>query len=97
MDNMGNEKDLQKDLITVAVEAALLEMGPPELQKVEFRLKNDYNCQIEDCLDHPEYLKRILCDLFGYCYNDILATITKVLEGDNIEGQVEEFLTVLKS
>lgn len=94
---MENYKDTQKDLITVAVEAALLEMGPPELEKVEFRLKNDYNCKIKDCLDHPEYLKHILCDLFGYCYNDILTTITKIIEGDNTNGQVGEFLIVLKS
>ena len=94
---MVNQKDLQKDLITVAVEAAMFEMGPPELEKVKFRLKKDYNCKIEDCLDHPEYLKHILCDLFGYCYNDILITISKVIKGGTIEGQVGEFLIVLKS
>lgn len=92
---MNSYKDTQKDLITVAVEAALLEMGLPELEKVQTRLKNDYNCEIPDCLDHPDYLKRVLCELFGYCYNDILGTINKVVKGGHVQGQVEEFLRVL--
>jgi len=94
---MENNRYMQRELITVVIEHALLEIGNLELEKVQVRLKNDYKCEIGDCLEHPEYLKRILCDLFGYCYGDILDTINRVLESGNIEGRVEKFLMVLKS
>jgi hypothetical protein len=94
---MDNHKSMQRDLITVAVEYALLQMGTPELEKVESRLLNDYNCKIGDCLEHPEYLKRILGDLFGYCYQDILDNIDQVLKDAGINHTVDKFFMVLKS
>lgn len=94
MDNHTNSK---QDLITVAVEYALLQMGTPELDKVESRLREDYNCTIGDCLEHPEYLKRVLCDLFGYCYQDILDNIEQVFKDAKIEDDVEEFYQVLRT
>lgn len=94
MDNHSNPK---RDLITVAVEYALLQMGTPELDKVESRLRSDYNCTIGDCLEHPEYLKQILCDLFGYCYQDILGSIEQVFKDASLEDQVDEFIMVLRS
>ena len=94
---MVNQDKTYRDLVSVAVEHALLQMGTLEFEKVEERLKNDYKCGIGDCLDHPEYLKRILCDLFGYCYTDILDAIDEVFKGAVIEGKLEEFVTVLKS
>ncbi len=54
---MHDHTDMNQELITVAVEHALLQMGNPELEMVEYQLKNDYNCTIRDCLEHPEYLK----------------------------------------
>ena len=97
INNMENNIDMQRELITVAVEHALLEIGNLELETVQARLKNDYKCEIGDCLEHPEYLKNILCDLFGNCYGDILDTINRVVENGNIVGRVEKFLVVLKS
>ena len=40
-----------KALITLAVENALLKMGLPELELVAFRLKQDHQCEILDCLE----------------------------------------------
>ena len=93
MDNQNSKKDL----ITIAVEYALLQMGPPELDKVTTRLREDYNCTIGDCLEHPEYLKRILCDLFGYCYQDILDNIEQVFKDASLENEVDDFVMVLRS
>ena len=83
------EKKTNKDIFQLAVETALLEMGPPVLEKVEFRLKTDYNCVIGDCLEHPEYLKIILCDLFGDSYADILDTIQRVFKTAYAEEKQE--------
>jgi len=91
------EKKINRDWVTLAVETALLEMAPIVLDKVEFRLKNDYGCVIGDCLEHPEYLKIILCDLFGESYADILDTIQRVLKSAQAEKKLEHFVYVLKS
>ena len=94
---MYNYTNMNRELITVAVEHALLQMGTAELEMVEYQLKNDYNCTIEDCFEHPEYLKQVLNELFGYCCEDILSTIDYVVRGGNMNSQIEKFLTVLKT
>jgi len=94
---MDDHTDMNRELITVAVEHALLQMGKPELEMVEYQLKNDYNCTIRDCLEHPEYLKQVLNQLFSYCCEDMFSTIEYVVRGGNIDGQIEKFLMVLKT
>ncbi len=92
---MQDHTNMERELITVAVEHALLQMGTAELEMVEYSLKNDYNSTIRDCLEHPEYLKQVLKELFGYCCEDILSTIEYVVKGGNIDSQAKKFLTVL--
>ncbi len=94
---MYNHTNMNQELITVAVEHALLQMGTAELEMVAYQLKNGYNCTVRDCLEHPEYLKQVLNELFGYCCEDILSTIEYVIRGGNINSQIEKFLTVLKT
>ncbi len=93
---MSKEKS-DRDFIRVAVETALLELGTPELEKVVSKLQEDYNCEITDCLEHPEFLKSTLYDLFSNSYEDILATIRKTLEKGNLGAKTEKFLLVLES
>lgn len=94
---MYDHTNMKRELITVAVEHALLQMGKPELEMVKSRLRDDYNCTIGDCLDHPEHLKQVLNELFGYCYEDILSTLEYVVRGGNINSQVEKFLMGLNT
>ena len=94
---MYNHTNTNQELITVAVEHALLQMGKPEIEMVEYSLKNDYNCTIGDCLEHPEYLKQVLNQLFDYCCEDILSTIEYVVKGGNVDSQVKKFLTILNT
>jgi len=92
---MDNHTNMERELITVAVKHALLQMGTAELEMVEYQLKNDYNCTIGECLEHPGHLKQVLNQLFGFCCEDILSTIEYVIKGGNIDSQVKKFLTVL--
>ncbi len=94
---MHDHTNMERELITVAVEHALLQMGTAELEMVEYQLKNDFNSTIGDCLEHPEYLKQVLKELFGYCCEDILSTVEYVVKGGNIDGQVKNFLTILNT
>ncbi|MCI4432411.1 MAG: hypothetical protein JHC41_02210 [Nitrosopumilus sp.] len=82
-------------LIELAIEKALLEMGYPELNLVKSRLKDDYDCGISDCLEHPEYLKIILCDLFGNSHYDIMESINKTLKITSMDKPITDFLSVI--
>lgn len=83
--------EMYKELVGVAVEHALITMGIPELQKVEISLKK-HGMKTSDCLDHPEHLKKILKDLFGNSYQDIIDTIYIVLEHAKKEKMISDFL-----
>ena len=92
---MRGNSEMLKLLVTVSVEKALLEIGNFELDSVVYRLKENYNCEISDCLDHPEYLKQILCELFGNSHEEALKSIHESFEKTNMEKPLLDFLIVL--
>jgi len=92
---MPGNSDVYKSVVTVSVEKALLEIGKFELDSVVYRLKENYNCEISDCLDHPEYLKEILCELFGNSHEVVLKSINESFKKTSMEPPLVNFLTVL--
>ncbi len=49
-----------KSLIALAIEKALMDFGVPEVDTVQSRLQEKYNCGFTDCLEHPGYLNLVL-------------------------------------
>ena len=94
--SVKDDKHLIKPTILVAIEKALLEMGLPELKKIESKLLSDFNYTFEDCVSNPIPLKKILCELFGYCYEDIYQSMTSTLNDTNMDENVTVFLTLMK-
>ena len=92
---MSHDREIIKELIALSVEHALLKMGNPELELVKSRLKEEYNCEISDSLKHPEYLKKILCELFGNSYQDILKEINERLQKTSMDKPILQFLSVM--
>ncbi len=90
------DKEMIEALVTLSVEHALLKMGNPELELVKSRLKEEYNCEISDSLKHPEYLKKILKELFGNAYQGILKTINVRLQKTNMDKPIIQFLTIME-
>ena len=54
-------------------------MGMPQYEKVVSRLEKEYNLYLPDCDKNPEALKRVLQDIFGDAYDDILNEIKEEL------------------
>lgn len=81
---MGMENNAKRALLAFAVESTLLKMGKPEYEKVTSKLEKDYNCYIPDCHENPEFLKRVLQDIFGNAYDDII---------NEIRTELGEFIT----
>ena len=80
----------RKALVVLAIEKALLEIGKPTYDEVLGKLAKDYNCYLSDCYEHPEYLSRVLKDLYGQCRMTIIKSIEQFLvemkEYEDIQG-----------
>lgn len=90
-----DDSKIKKALITFSIERALLDLGEPVLQKVSDTLKADYCCYMPDCYDHPEYLKRVLGDLYGNASLTIINSIKENLKEFSHQTTVQRFLVAL--
>ena len=87
--------DDPKVLIITAIEKSLLEIGKPDLNKVKQRLMDDYNRTLADCYDEPEFLARILKDIYGKAHVTIVDSIKKNLESMMSLEPVKKFVEVI--
>jgi hypothetical protein len=87
---------VKKALVAFAIEKALLDMGGPVFAKVTRTLKDDYGCYIPDCYDHPEYLKRILSDLYGNAHAAIINSIKSSLQDFTHQTPIQKFVCALE-
>ena len=94
--NHYSDRQNYRDLIGLAIEKTLSEISFPLLETVQIRLEEDYNCEFSDCLDHPEYLNKILRDIYGKSYYAIVTSIQKNLKEFESKQLVQNFLTVLQ-
>jgi len=92
---MGTE-NAKKALLTFTVESTLLKMGKSEYEKVVSKLESEYNCYIPDCHENPEFLKRVLQDIYGNAYDTILDEIRTELGEFVSQKYFEDFLQALQ-
>ena len=93
---MTEVNGMDKLAVKVAVEQVLLGIGIPELEKVESILFSKHNCRLNDCMECPEALKDVLCELHGNCYNEIFESIVETLSPLTTNQHVENFINVLR-
>lgn len=91
----ATDLQIKKALVSFAIEKSLLQMGGPIFNKVTKTLKNDYDCYIPDCYEHPEYLKRILSDIYGNAHLSIIDSIKADLAEFSSQGPVQKFVLAL--
>ena len=91
----AGQDDIKRSLVAYAIENALLDMGKPEYEEVVARLEK-YNCHVSDCYNHPEYLKKILREIYGNAFEVILQKIEDSLGEFARQESYEKFLICLK-
>ncbi|WP_100181854.1 hypothetical protein [Candidatus Nitrosotenuis aquarius] len=91
----ATEIQIKKALVAFSIEKTLLNLGEPVYQKVTKTLKDDYGCFIPDCYEHPEYLKRILADIYGNAHMTIIDSIKSDLEEFSTQGPIQKFVLAL--
>ena len=84
--------EARKALVVMAIEKALLEVGKPTYDEVLGKLKKDYNCYLSDCYEYPEYLSRVLKELYGQSYSAIIESIKKYLAEMNTQEGIANFI-----
>lgn len=82
-------------LVSVVIEQALLKLSPAAANEVGDRLYTKYGCYFSDCLQHPEYLKNVLEEIFGNAGAIILNEIKQNLADFKDQQPIAEFLAEL--
>ncbi|HSB83175.1 MAG TPA: NitrOD5 domain-containing protein [Nitrosarchaeum sp.] len=84
-------------LVMSAIENALLNIGNDVYEKVVNTLENQFNANLSDCFEHPEYLKKALNDLFGESARVIILAISRKVEEHAYEKDMEHFVTIINT
>jgi hypothetical protein len=90
-----NDYGINQVKVALAIEKALLGIGAPAYEMVVQKLYEDYRCRIFDCYDKPEYLSRIIKDMFGDNYRPIAESIRDNLGDISEQNVIKDFLSVI--
>lgn len=82
----------RRELVSCVIDRALLKISRSCFEKVTEQLRTNYNCQTADCYENPEYLKRILSDLYGNSHKVIVDTIFAELWDSATNQNIGKFL-----
>lgn len=95
--SLDSENQMKKTMVLLALKNTLLELGIEEYDKVIDLLQKEYNCTLEDCYQNPENLKRVLKNLYGDSYRDILNSLSENMKSALSQESIKEFLEVLSN
>jgi hypothetical protein len=97
IDREANNKNhiIKKSLISLSIEDALRRIGDPTYERVIQKLYEDYHCYLPDCYEYPEYLNKVLKELFGNNSKDIVEAIKASLKDLAEQKPVTDFLTAI--
>lgn len=82
-------------LISFVIYDTLKKISESALNEVGNRLYAKHDCYFSDCLEHPEYIRDILREIFGNSCQPIIDTINKELAEVAQQKQISNFLVVL--
>ncbi|HUT06545.1 MAG TPA: response regulator [Nitrosopumilaceae archaeon] len=88
---------MKRTMVTLAIKNTFLELGLEEFDKIVLMLQKDYNSTLEDCYDSPEFLKKVLQDLLGDSYKDVLSSLKENIKNISSHKSTENFLDILSN
>lgn len=86
---------INRDMLCTIIEKVLLGISNEAYSYVEKKLADDYHCKFADCYENPEFLYRILKDLYGSNYTEIAKKITSELENMVLDQRLRKFIDVI--
>lgn len=85
-----------KENLALSIEVVLMRRGGPEFQMVLAKLKNYFNLDIINCYEKPEYLRKVLKEVYHEDFKSIVEEIIGELGEYAKEQKIIEFLDTLK-
>jgi hypothetical protein len=85
-----------KENLALSIEVVLMRRGGPEFQMVLAKLKNNFNLDIINCYENPEYLRKVLKEVYREDFKFIVEEIIGELGEYAQEQKIIEFLDILK-
>ena len=82
----------RKALVSLSIETVLRGIGKSTFNEVTRKLYKEYRCYLPDCYENPEYLKRILQELYGKCSGSIIESIKNNLKDMETQKGVDAFI-----
>lgn len=79
-------------LVSIAIGQSLQEISQAVYDEVGNALYKKYKCYFHNCLEHPEYLRDTLEQIFGDGYISIVNNINKKLQEVSDQKPIKEFL-----
>jgi hypothetical protein len=83
--------DAKKALVVLAIEKALFDVGKPTYNVVG-KIHKDYYCYLPDCYENPEYLSRVLKELYGQSHLAIIESIKKHIGEMSTQEGIANFI-----
>ena len=83
---------MKKTLVTSTIENVLINIGKGTYATVINQLASMQNCSLQDCYDHPEYLKAVLMRHGSYIYNSTISSIKSKLKEFEYDKEVAAFM-----
>ena len=90
----SSQHDLDKALVSKAIESVLLEQGGNVYNNIVKKL-NKNNLFIPDCFDNPKYFNQILIDEFGSSFIQVIYSIHEWLGNSSSNESISNFLVNL--
>ena len=93
---LSDEHDkIYRALVSLAIEKSLLGIYQGMYQQVLHLLNTKYNCDIQDCYYHPEYLTGVLEEIFGDTRKFVVKSIRQDLKEFKNNRSIEKFLDTI--
>ena len=85
-----------KENLSLSIEVVLMRRGGPEFQMVLAKLRNNFNLDIINCYEKPEYLRKVLKEVYREDYKSVLEEIIWELGEYTQIQKIIDFLDNLK-
>lgn len=90
-----DQRQIERGLVHCTIEKALRGIGDRTCKEVGNSLFKKYECYFADCLEHPEYLKNVLGEIYGKASMAIIDSIQDDLKEFTEQKPISTFLVQL--
>jgi len=90
-----NHNNMESNLIQISIENTFNKINNGEFERFKQILKNDYNCELKDCIDNSDNIKKALEKIFEDQFDGAIQSIESELSGFKSNKQILDFIKIL--